>query len=346
MLLKAIAILCLIITYHTVALANVETLPQRSASDILREAEDYIIVEASRALELLSQPYDLSTLTAAQSVRWHLTKMRAAIATNKLTGIENEIQALFNLKQHQYFQDNAMEAFRISGIVLRKLGHLKRAQQSYQCALLLTNTDKERIGLLINQAVLARHLENHPQAKLYYKQAETLALRLNNKRALATIYNNLGTLELDMGYLDRAEEYYRNALSGFQETNKRSGIITAGTNLLLIFSIQKNTLNFQRLIGPMTTYIENYPDSTKKALLTWLVAANNVNKGEVIDEKTKGVLINGFHQLETLKLQALVNNYLAPKFDLSFEISATPQRLTPPDLVWFHKLERCFDIVN
>ena len=87
------------------------------------------------------------------------------------------------------------------------MGYWQQAQQSYQCALNFTAKESERVGLLINRAVLARHQGQYPQARAFYKEAERIAKYYDNQQALAAIYNNLGSLQLDLGDLKGAEQF-------------------------------------------------------------------------------------------------------------------------------------------
>ncbi|WP_462172101.1 tetratricopeptide repeat protein [Pseudoalteromonas xiamenensis] len=316
----------------------------RSASDILREAEDYLNVLPSRSYELLHSDVDLSTFQASQLFRWYIAKMRAAVSTNNLIDVELDIELLFKLKHEDYFKENAWDVFRITGIVLRKLGFWNESKLSFECALYLTQTDKEKLGILISLGILERHLDQDEMAKIHYKKAGEIAAKLKNERALASVYNNLGTLELDQGNIEKAEEYYRSALVAFQDTNKRSGNITAGTNLLLIFAIQKNTLNFQRLFSPINTFVENYPDESKKALMYWLSSADKQNQGAAIDAETKKQLTKSFEQLESIKMKILINKYLAPRFGMVFIVPEQPEVTPKKSLAWLSELPSCFQL--
>ncbi|MFC3032277.1 tetratricopeptide repeat protein [Pseudoalteromonas fenneropenaei] len=318
----------------------------RSASDMLREAEDYINVEPSRSFDLLHQAVDLSTLQSSQQIRWYLARMRAAVATNKLSEVDKDIVRLFTFKAEEYFLQNAGEAFRITGVILRKLGYWQQAQQSFACALQFTTTPNERMGLLINKAILERHLDNDAQARRHYQEAEKIAEELKIERAIAVINNNLGTLELDQGHIEQAEAYYRKALVGFQFSAKRTGNITAGTNLLLIFVIKNEVLNFQRLFDPINTYVENFPDESKKALMQWLIAADQVNRGEALDDASKQQLQQAFTRLESVKLQGLIQTYLAPKLGLSVTPAKKPPERNLPELPWFANLADCFKVAE
>ncbi|ALU41973.1 tetratricopeptide repeat protein [Pseudoalteromonas rubra] len=316
-------------------------LGQRSSADILREAEDYIIVEPSHSFQLLRQVKSISNLTPSQQIRWHLIKVRSAIATNILSEIEPELAALIKLQRHAYFKNRLPSMLSALGIALRRLGYLEEAKSLYTCALALDVTDKKRMALLINLAVLSRHMNDYPLAKRSYKSAKSIALRLHHERALANVNNNLGTLALDEGKIDLAEVYFREALVGYQSSDKRSGNITAGTNLLLVFAIQGHTLNFQRLISPISALIDAYPDATKKALLLWLISANDANLGVTLPQNTKDNLISAFEQLESVKLQQLIQRHLAPKVQVAVTPDKRPARTKKTTPTWFQERSFC-----
>ncbi|MCG7561689.1 tetratricopeptide repeat protein [Pseudoalteromonas sp. McH1-42] len=313
----------------------------RSTADILREAEDYIIVEPSHSYQLLRQVESITTLTPSQRIRWHLIKVRSAIATNNLSDIEAELAALIKLQQHAYFKNHLPSMLSAMGIALRRLGYQAEAKSLYTCALSLDVTDKKRMALLINLAVLSRHMNDYPLARQSYKSAKNIALRLHHERALANVNNNLGTLALDEGKIDLAETYFREALVGYQSSDKRSGNITAGTNLLLVFAIQGHTLNFQRLISPISALIDAYPDASKKALLLWLISANDANLGVALPQNMKENLISAFEQLESVKVQQLIQRHLAPKVQVAVTPGKRSARTTKITPTWFQELSFC-----
>ncbi|MCO7187796.1 MULTISPECIES: tetratricopeptide repeat protein [unclassified Pseudoalteromonas] len=313
----------------------------RSSADILREAEDYIIVEPSHSYRLLRQVATITNLSPSQQIRWHLIKVRSAIATNNFDDIEAELIALLKLQHQDYFQKRLASIISAMGIALRRLGYFHQAKSFYTCALGLDVPDKKRMALLINLAVLSRHMNDYPLAKQSYQEARDIALRLHHERALANVNNNLGTLALDEGDIELAEKYYRQALIGYQSSDKRSGNITAGTNLLFIFAIQGHTLNFQRLISPISALIDAYPDESKKALLQWLVNANETNLGNSLPQTTKDELVLAFDRLESVKLQFLIKHYLAPKVQVNVTPSTNPAQLTKPAPAWLKARKFC-----
>ena len=311
-------------------------------ADILREAEDYINVKPSHSYALLSQSLDLTPLNDVQRIRWYIAKVRSSVAINQLQNIEQDITQLLSYKQHDYFQEHIIETLNAMSIYLRRQGYWTQAKYSYECALKSNPSRDQKIGLLINLAVLARYLEDDFLSKKAYQQALEIAIKTKDIRAVATINNNLGSLALDKGNIDEAERHYRLALAGYQSTDIRTGNITAGTNLLLIFVIQKNTLNFQRLIEPISSFIDNFPDQSRKALLFWVVSADKVNQGQAIDEKTKTELKTAFYQLQGSKLQEVVNIYLAPMFKIELTIPSEINKKDLPTKPWFEQLNQCF----
>lgn len=334
----------LLALFCTLFITSVTATPQivsRSSADILREAEDYIIVEPSHSYRLLRQVSTITNLSPPQQIRWHLIKVRSAIATNNLGDIEAELIALLKLQHHSDFQKRLTSILSAMGIALRRLGYFSQAKSFYTCALEHEIADKKRMALLINLAVLSRHMNDYPLAKQSYGAARDIALRLHHERALANINNNLGTLALDEGNIELAEKYYREALIGYQSSDKRSGNITAGTNLLLIFVIQGHTLNFQRLISPISSLVDAYPDESKKALLLWLINANEANLGKLLSQGAKDELTSAFYRLESVKLQVLIKRYLAPKMHLDVTPDKSPVQITKPTPAWLRARKFC-----
>ncbi|WP_319480849.1 tetratricopeptide repeat protein [uncultured Draconibacterium sp.] len=73
----------------------------------------------------------------------------------------------------------------------------------------------------------------------YNLQAEELAMRVGNKRSLSIIYNNLGSVYLDIDAA-KAKEYLLNAISLKNELNLKNGIEVAQGNLGYLHLKNKN----------------------------------------------------------------------------------------------------------
>jgi len=70
-------------------------------------------------------------------------------------------------------------------------------------------------------------------------------------------------IALEEGKVTLTEQHFRKALIGYQNLDKRSGQISAGLNLLFVFVIQKNQINFERLYEPTYNLTTAFPNEEK-----------------------------------------------------------------------------------
>ncbi|OCQ21546.1 hypothetical protein A7985_12600 [Pseudoalteromonas luteoviolacea] len=308
--------------------------------DLLKEARDYLSVKPSHTLQILDSMESRESLPTALKIRWHIIRVRAAVTTNQLDLVEQSLEQLFNYDSHAYFNDRLSTVLSALGIWLRRKGHFKEADISLICALKHAQGERQRLLLTNSRALVARHLGKHKQATALYKQAEEIALALKDQSTLATINNNLGAIALDLGDYNLAELQFRLALKGYQNVAKRSGHITAGINLLFVFVLKGELINFQRLYGPVATLTEAFPNQSKKAFLAWIYAAYQVKQGTQQPKSQKADLMAAYAQLESSKVRQLVDKHLAPI------LGVKPQnhKLDAPRAFqsdWFRKVSQC-----
>lgn len=310
--------------------------------EILKEAEDYIIVEPSRSFILLDDKLDLTELTPSQKTRWYLTKLRASIKLNLIPEIRQYVNLLVKQRtERSFFKDNLSSIFRAIGIANRKLGFLYDAQKSYECALQFTTDPKQILSITANVGVLARHLNDVNLARKSYLHGVQLAKQLEHERMVATFENNIGALELGEGNINIAEKHFRQALKGYRATNKRTGILTSGTNLLVVFAINQDTLSFQRLAPPIKKLVEAFPDNTKKALLFWVSQMNSLNLGEQLTEQQKRQLLVEFNNLESNKLRLIIKKHFESRTGLTLTYQKPLPKPKQQKFVWSIELISC-----
>ncbi|WP_231102261.1 tetratricopeptide repeat protein [Pseudoalteromonas luteoviolacea] len=308
--------------------------------DLLKEAQDYLSVKPSHTLLILDSMESRDKLPTALKIRWHIIRVRASVTTNQLGLVEQSLGQLFSYDSHPYFNERLPTILSALGIWLRRKGHFKESDISLKCALKYAQGEKQRLLLINSRALVARHLGKHEQATKLYKQAEEIALKLQDQSMLATINNNLGAIALDIGDYNLAEAQFRLALMGYQNVAKRSGHITAGINLLFIFVLKGELINFQRLYGPISTLTDAFPNQSKKALLAWIYAAYRVKQGSLLSKNQFAQLEASYAQLESSKVKQLVDIHLAPILGVEPQ---SPKLLSPQDFQsnWFGKVSQC-----
>ncbi|MCF2857735.1 tetratricopeptide repeat protein [Pseudoalteromonas sp. SMS1] len=309
--------------------------------DLLKEAQDYLSVKPSHTLQILDSMTARELLPTALKIRWHIIRVRASVTTNQLDLVEQSLTELFTYDNHGYFNERLTTILSALGIWLRRKGHLREADISLKCALKYTDDERKRMLLINSRALVARHMGKHTRARALYHQAEQIAVSLNARSTMATINNNLGAIALDLGDYSLAETQFRLALAGYQDVAKRSGHITAGLNLLLVFVIKGELTNYQRLYGPIATLTDAFPNQSKKALLLWTFAAYEAKQGKQLSSIDKAALESAYLKLESYKVKRLVDIHLTPILGIK-----PPQRLqqqTPSAFqsVWFDKVSQC-----
>lgn len=313
---------------------------KEDAEYVLQKAKYFLSSDPMKTHELLNRVHPLSQQPEAFQIRWSLLKLRATVATNQLSEGHTHLAYLFSLSEGPTFKKELPSILSITGIWLRKSHYLAGAKTTLLCALKQPTSSIQKMAMTISLAVIARQQEDYSQARALYLEASHLAEKLDNRRAMATIANNLGVIELDLGHLELANTHFRNALAGHQLSTKKSGHINSGINLLLVFLLQKQFLNYQRLFNPIEKLTESFPDHAQKAYIYWVQSAYRVEQKETLTPQEKSRLITEFYSLESRGLKRLIKKHLATR--LNIEVDVPPQEDTKKlKAAWFKKIKQC-----
>lgn len=307
---------------------------------LLQQAKYFLSSDPIQTLHILDANLDLAQLTQPQQILWHMINTRASTNTNQLTRAGASIEYLLSHPTRPFFLKKRVAILRMVGIWLRKSSYFKEAELTFHCALKQPSSSVQRIGLTISSAIIARRQEHYRRAKTLYLEALDIAKKLDKKSAVATITNNLGVLALDNGNLEQANAYFRLALAGHQLQGKKPGHINSGINLLFVFLLQKQFVNYQRLYEPIAQLVNELPDKPKRIYLFWVNSTYKFEQGEKINQATKEQLISQFYQLESRGLKALIKQHLASRLNLSVTLPAkVPNKVfTAP---WFDTVKSC-----
>ncbi|SFD12809.1 tetratricopeptide repeat protein [Pseudoalteromonas denitrificans] len=336
-MIKIIHILLIFITSSFTSQASPS---HNKAIELLQEAEDYLRVKPSHTLKLLKQIKNLSKQPDKVIIRWHIIRARASISTNNLSIIEASLEQVMMFQNHPYFIQQLPTILRTSGIWLRKSGYFEQADSLFNCALQLTKNLQIRLYIKNSQGLVARHLGHYVKAKHLFLEAKRLSTKLGSQKFSATAENNLGSVAIDLGKLAEAEQHYRTALVGYQKTAKRSGNVTAGINLLFVFLLQDQLLNYQRLYPPIKTLSEAFPNKSKQAFLFWINWAFKAKMGEKINEETREKLQDSFIKLESRQVQSLIKKYLAQPLSINLVLPPQPP-LKQLNFPWLSDIQKC-----
>jgi tetratricopeptide (TPR) repeat protein len=252
---------------------------------------------------------------------------------------------VFHHKDHPYFKAHLTSFLSGVGIYLRKKQFLADAQKSLECAYKYAQNEKQRLTLTNSLALVARQQSDYDSARLHYQKARGLAVETNRESIIAMIDNNLGMIEFDVGNIKQAEEYYRQALKGYQLIDKRSGVVTASINLLFSFLLQDKFLNYQRLYSPTATLTLAFPNQSKQSLLYWIHQRYLQINGGKLTLKTIQKLTDAYADLEDSKVKSNVYRYLAEDMNISLETpeDESNQKFNRP---WFVAVKKCDWVLN
>ncbi|TQF66789.1 tetratricopeptide repeat protein [Pseudoalteromonas luteoviolacea] len=306
----------------------------------IKEAEDYLRIDPSRSLTILKTIPHIQSLTDTQQVRWHIAAMRASVPTGDMKLLIDSLEVVFHHQSHPYFVDKLVSIASGTGIWLRKHDYLHDAQLSFECSYKYAINDRQRLTLTNSLALLARQLNDLEKAKALYVKAKKMARLADRKNLLAIIENNQGMIALEEGNIALAEQHFRGALAGYQNIDKRSGQISAGVNLLFVFVIQQQWVNFQRLYQPTETLAQAFPNVAKQSLLLWLNTRFKHMQGNPLNTKEKAQLLLAYQQLDDDRIRALVSLHLASYMDLDLPPLSSPKRVRF-NRPWFENVKRC-----
>lgn len=304
----------------------------------LAEAEDFLTVDPARSLQILDALGQIKQPDDA-AIQWHLLVLRAALPTNQLERMLPALDALFNYQQQPLFLQNITSITSASGIWLRRNMYLFDAKASLECAVKHAKNNKQRLTLQNSMGLLSRELGDYAAAKSQFDQALQLATDSNNTKVMAMVANNLGLLAMETNQYSLAAAHLRNSLSLYQTISQRSGQISSALNLMLVFLLQGDIAQYQRLYGPTATLTSHFPNKAKQALLLWLTSYyEKLTLGETnVDEAQ---LRAAFDILDSPKLQSIIQQEVAPALNL--KIALPPHNVkTNFNRPWFDTIKRC-----
>jgi hypothetical protein len=331
-----------IIIVALLAFSGVAQTPQNKAklASTLAEAEDYLLVKPSKSLALLSIEADLTPLSAPQLFRWHIAKYRSGLALSKLDVMEQSIIALISQSSSKEFERRIVSILSSIGIWMRMSGYLEQANLVFMCAIKYNMAPEKEVRLLNSFAITSRHLNQNDDAIKAYKLAKNIAIKEKVTTALPVIENNLGVLAMENEKMTDAEEYLRLALAMYQSSSNRSGNITSGINLLQLFLILDQPLNYQRLYSSIARLTETFPNETRKGALFWLNTVFQSRQGIVPNEAIRAQLKASFYKINDRKLQLSLQKYFANELNVNTKVAnqISQQRQTP---LWFDNINQC-----
>lgn len=144
---------------------------------------------------------------------------------------------------------------------------LKSITDSLYVELGKAETDISKVAILNNLTIYLRR--SYPDSALFYaKQAETIALQLDNKNELAECYKNIGNIYNGKDNFQLSKEYYQKSLTIYQNLNDTLGIAKIYNNMGALNRNQSNyiqaleyyqrSLEFRQQIGDYSGMAKTY----------------------------------------------------------------------------------------
>lgn len=332
--------LLLLIIACTVAGTESRAEQHTNLIEILSEAEDYISVKPSKTIELLTQKGDLTSLSTPEKIRWHIAIIRASVPTNNPIIFEQSLEQVLKFKKHQFFDEKLYTILSGIGIWLRKHHHYAEAKVCLMCALEHTNDPRIKAILMNSLALLLWDMGDTDAAKNTLIKAKDIALERKLTSNLAMLENNLGLLAFEQDNLNEAEARFRSAYALSQSISKRATRISSGVNLLYIFYVKGETLNYQRLLPTMIRLTDAFPNKEKKANVLLLNSAFKVDNGAVITPKQELELKMAYSHIISRKQQMVIVKYLSEKLSINFQVAAKAPP-SPYDKDWLAGITQC-----
>jgi tetratricopeptide (TPR) repeat protein len=124
------------------------------------------------------------------------------------------------------------EAYRCLGYTYYDIGELKLAYENIKKAESLTNNKKDLMHIYNRIGMILQDMGYLDDALLYYSRSLSLANDLGNTNMQASALNNIALIYNDKGELDKALSYYKESLS--LQTNEKEKAVTYN-NIALIY---------------------------------------------------------------------------------------------------------------
>ena len=157
---------------------------------------------------------------------------------------------------------------------------------------------------------------------------------------MANIENNLGVIAMEIDTPDIAEAHFGEALTKYQSKSNRSSNVTSDINLLFVFLIQDQQLNYRRLSPSMTRLTEVFPNVTRQNTLFWLNTVFQIRQGLVLNEQIKTQLEDSFYKINDSKLQFSLKKHFAKELNVNVPLPIKiPQQQSIP--LWFNEINQC-----
>ncbi len=181
-------------------------------------------------------------------------------------------------------KDNNLQAstYNEIGNAQADLGENEFAFESYQKALTILGDRDLSLQAKINKNTGALFLswKKLDEALKYYLIAENLAIKAGDKRTVADLANNKGTVYEQQNLFDKAQINYNKALNFYLKNNIYDRIALTYNNLAILNKVQKK-------YPQSVSFYQKSVDNALKANNKWLSAAIGNNLGNLLSEMNK-----------------------------------------------------------
>lgn len=302
--------LSLIVFFSPISSAQDQAPSNKKLISAIKEAWDYNTVKPKRALEILEE--NKALLTQAPELHKFLYFK---------TGFWASVY-LYDLKQTSYFADAMFHTkdfpkrkLALSGL-LNSLSIWYRRNQQYPlsieasyCAVAMAKSELSLTRITMTAGISYMLLDDMNNARSIFLAGLNLSERLGTTSAVTALKNNLGILSVLQSEYSEAEEYFRSALKVNQEIDRANSTTLNLVNLLLVFYLQQDWDNFNRLHNRANRATKLLESEDLKHYFFWLSTAYAVKTEKRLESYQQEALRKSYQQINEpsiLKLLRLI----------------------------------------
>jgi len=279
-------------------------------------------------------------------IEYHHLTILASLLLHEHQSSEPAFASLFSHVDDKAFQERRFNILYNLGVWLRRRGFYSQSEGALLCALRSANKAKDKMKTLNSLGGIARQYEKNSQAQDYFQRTLKLAEKVNNKKAIAIINNNLGVMALEFNEVAKANSFFKAAYRNFQISRYESGELNSGINLLLTLVLLEDQQTYNRALPRVKELVDKYNSDSKNAYFAWVNAFSEVQFSRYKHTTVQiDTLKQKFESLNEAGLQRLLQKYIAKPLEI--EVALLPEEalekksLSIETRPWLKKAIKC-----
>lgn len=290
---------------------------------LLSKAEYFLLKDPNRTLTILAELESASKLERSIELKKLLLQAKALLTQRQNMAAQLPISQMYKYVDSSDFTEHLFDNLYVSAIWLRRANHHQAATDAYRCALKKAQTQRQAIRALNGLANILREQGDFATAAVMYQRAISKARKAEDKLAIASLQNNLGTVYLDDAKFSFAKTAFAAAFKQFQMMDHQAARLNAGLNLLFAALMSEDLILYQRLITRVEKLTQEYNNLSRLAYLDWIKLAYRFQQTEPLSDKQKHYLSEQFSVIDDVGLQRVIKQYLAAPMAVTVAIKTT-----------------------